>query len=599
MRAESRHSPAEVTAKERDALAALIASSAVTPAFQPIVCLSRGEIAGFEALSRPAAGYGFAGPAELFDVAQRAGRLWDLEVVTRAACLARAADFPDGILLFFNSTPEVFADERFSPSLSTLLEASGVLPSRVVLEITEASGEELGASLLAQVRSLRRLGFQIAVDDAGAGTSGLARILTLRPHWLKLDRALVAGVDRDRYQHNLVRILVHFARLSGVNLVAEGIERPEELDTLIDLGVGYAQGYLLGKPLPHYQNLSDEMRDRILARRARSGRSDDREGIPRVEALVTPTPAIQAAMSVGDARQVLESRRDADGLVVLDGTRVVGWCPRRAVEEAPGGAVSTLARDAGRPLDHGVTLREALERASTSSREDAPVTPLIVTDDQRVLGVISHGTLMAAAARVLSGNSAAPLDSDLVRLPGPVAVDEHLRQRFAHAQRVRGAGGVSNAGAAFVDLIRFRDYNEQFGYPAGDQLLADVARLLSGLFSGPDDFVGHLGADRFLVVAPGPDLPTRIRRALDAFDGETARLQTGSAESDDATSVSRENQTRPALRALVLIDAFGCTGSTRQVFALFDEMRRNADQPLRDDGSSLQFPSRSELLVAA
>lgn len=598
MRAESRQPAAEATAKERDALAALIASSAVTPAFQPIVCLSRGEIAGFEALSRPASGYGFAGPAELFDVAQRAGRLWDLEVVTRAACLARAADFPDGILLFFNSTPEVFADERFAPSLATLLEASGVLPSRVVLEITEASGEELGASLLTQVRSLRRLGFQVAVDDAGAGTSGLARILTLRPHWLKLDRALVAGVDRDRYQHNLVRILVHFARLSGVNLVAEGIERVEELDTLIDLGVGYAQGYLLGKPLPHYQNLSDEMRQRILARGARSGRSDDREGIPRVEALVTPTPAIQAAMSADDARQVLAARRDADGLVVLDGTRVVGWCPRRAVEEAPGGAVSTLARDAGRPLDHGVTLREALERASSCSRDDAPVSPLIVTDDQRVLGVVSHGTLMAAAARVLSGNSAAPLDNDLVRLPGAVAVDEHLRNRFSHAQRVRSAGGASSAGAAFIDVIRFREFNERAGYPAGDQLLADIARLLKGLFHGPDDFVGHLGADRFLIVAPGSDLSTRVRHALDAFDRQAAGLHANAAEPDEPAP-SSERSPRTALRAMVLVDAFSGTGSARQVFALFDEMRRNVQQPSRETDASPRFPSQSELLVAA
>ena len=123
----------------------------------------------------------------------------------------------------------------------------------MVLEITELSDEQDFPGLAEQVKRLRDMGFDAAIDDAGAGASGLNRIMIIRPTWIKLDREFVRGIDTDRYKQNLVRFFVHFARLSGVSVIAEGIEHKSELAMVIDLGVRYAQGYYLGHPGPREQ----------------------------------------------------------------------------------------------------------------------------------------------------------------------------------------------------------------------------------------------------------------------------------------------------------------------------------------------------------
>jgi EAL domain-containing protein (putative c-di-GMP-specific phosphodiesterase class I) len=95
---------------------------------------------------------------------------------------------------------------------------------------------------------LRSLGMRIAVDDAGAGYAGLQHILRLRPDIVKLDQGLTGGIDTDAAKRALATSMVSFAREIGAVLVAEGIETPEQLHVLRDLGVGWGQGFLLGLP---------------------------------------------------------------------------------------------------------------------------------------------------------------------------------------------------------------------------------------------------------------------------------------------------------------------------------------------------------------
>src|SRR5262249_52345666 len=142
-----------------------------------------------------------------------------------------------------------FADRRFAPSLAGAVGTTpGLSPSQVVLEITERSDQQYAQGLAEQVRLLRRDQFQVAIDDVGAGTSGLDRILSPRPPVLTPARERVGSLARHRARKTLLRFFAHSARLSGTRVVAEGIEREEELATLIDLGVVFGQGYYLGRP---------------------------------------------------------------------------------------------------------------------------------------------------------------------------------------------------------------------------------------------------------------------------------------------------------------------------------------------------------------
>lgn len=134
------------------------------------------------------------------------------------------------------------------PALYELLRAYD--PERIVLELTEHAVVDSYGDLERALGPLRFLGVKLAIDDAGAGYSGLQHILRLRPDILKLDMSLTRDIDSDSAKRSLAAALVHFTRETRSLIVAEGIETEAEHETLRALGVHRGQGYLLGRPLP-------------------------------------------------------------------------------------------------------------------------------------------------------------------------------------------------------------------------------------------------------------------------------------------------------------------------------------------------------------
>jgi EAL domain-containing protein (putative c-di-GMP-specific phosphodiesterase class I) len=133
------------------------------------------------------------------------------------------------------------------PRTAELLHQTGDLHG-LILELTENSLLEDTPGLHAEISRLLALGVRFAVDDMGAGYSGLRQITTLRPSYLKLDRSLISGIDTDPDRGALVTALLGYARQTGGHLVAEGVETEAELETLQVLGVDLVQGYLLARP---------------------------------------------------------------------------------------------------------------------------------------------------------------------------------------------------------------------------------------------------------------------------------------------------------------------------------------------------------------
>jgi EAL domain-containing protein (putative c-di-GMP-specific phosphodiesterase class I)/CBS domain-containing protein len=406
-------------AGSRERLQRLIDGGLVRPVVQPIVDLQHGQIAGFESLSRPAEESGFANAGELFDVAESMGMLWDLERVTRRLSAQAAAQWPLGVLLFLNCSPQVFSDPRFADALlADLAELEGLDPNRIVLELTERSEQQYSPGLAEQVRLAKERGFQVAIDDVGAGTSGLNRIMSLRPHWLKLDRGLVDRIDEDRVRQNMIRFFVHFSRVSGVRVVAEGIERREELATLIELGVSYGQGYCLGRP-----GSRDQMLDPALAAWLRRTWQDVEDGQPAamtsdyVGRLARPVPAVQCTAATAIVAEALESQSAAPGVVVLEGRRFVGWCDRKAVLRAQSKG------QAERPVGLIVSSRAPTIRANASiaealdllaARDDKGIAePLVIRSTDGVQGIVTLRDLLHAAAELMAAGAARAAVVDL------------------------------------------------------------------------------------------------------------------------------------------------------------------------------------------
>jgi len=156
---------------------------------------------------------------------------------------------PAGSKLFVNVFPSAMYDPEFQgAALVRLAEAHGLSPDRVVLEITEKEAIANYDVFAEALGELTRFGFSIAVDDVGAGYSGLEKIAHLNPRYLKFDRELVRSIDSSYIRREMTRALKAFADRIGSTIIAEGIESDGELQTLLELGIEFGQGFLLGRP---------------------------------------------------------------------------------------------------------------------------------------------------------------------------------------------------------------------------------------------------------------------------------------------------------------------------------------------------------------
>jgi EAL domain-containing protein (putative c-di-GMP-specific phosphodiesterase class I) len=220
---------------------ALLAPGGVTAEFQPIVVLADRTAHAWEALGRTGCGEPLA-PDVALAMAERVGRSADLEVAFWDA-VVEAGPPPGGASLFVNLGTAALADPRIAERLAGL-------PPYVVVEITEqvaSGGDDALASVVARWSSV---GVRFAVDDIGTGYSSLRRVLDLDPAYLKLDASLVQGLAGDPRLRAALEAMAGFARAVDARLVAEGVERLDDLQVLIDCGVELAQGFLLGRPGP-------------------------------------------------------------------------------------------------------------------------------------------------------------------------------------------------------------------------------------------------------------------------------------------------------------------------------------------------------------
>lgn len=213
---------------------AVVAS--MTSVYQPIVDLRSGEVIGCEALSR----FDGSTPREVFDGADRDGTAPALEA---AAIRSALAGWNQAGLLALNASPRILLTAPLQEALPEDL-------SGIIIEVTEADLVDYTAEVMLAIDGLRARGALIAVDDFGIGFSNIQRVVTLQPDIVKLDMSLVRGIDTDPLLQGIVAAALLFAERTRSRVIAEGIETPEERDCLLELGVPYGQGFLLGKPGP-------------------------------------------------------------------------------------------------------------------------------------------------------------------------------------------------------------------------------------------------------------------------------------------------------------------------------------------------------------
>jgi EAL domain-containing protein (putative c-di-GMP-specific phosphodiesterase class I) len=212
-------------------------------AFQPVVSWSEKRTIAFEGLVR-SPHPNFRSPIALIAAAERLGKIHELGRRLRDMVALQAAQCPAGTDIFVNlHTLDLNDEELYNPHAPL-----SQVAQRTVLELTERASIDEIRDLPERIRRLRELGYRIAVDDLGAGYSGLTLFAQVHPEIVKIDMSLIRNVDRETTKERLVRAMVDLCAEMGVRTVCEGVETAAERDVLVGIGCDLFQGYLFARP---------------------------------------------------------------------------------------------------------------------------------------------------------------------------------------------------------------------------------------------------------------------------------------------------------------------------------------------------------------
>jgi diguanylate cyclase (GGDEF)-like protein len=517
--------PSGITPRARvpsDGVADAPNEAPIRAVFQPIVDLLTGLPIGYEALSRSD-----REPERMFAEARRDGTVWELEQRCRQATLERLAEMRhlhENRLFFLNVSPDVLEDPRFAEDFNAeRLRRYGIAPSSVVLEITEKQSISDHARVEGLVRAYMSQGFQFAVDDFGSGHSSLLALVACAPRFIKLDGAVVRDVHLHSYRRHLVRALNAFAASVDSRLVAEGVEQWEEIETLMRLGVRYAQGFLFARPAaepPEVSNqLAGHLRDALSKAEGAFGDTDE-----HIESLVEPVLALTVGqVTVEEVHVMFRNRPALDHLVLVDGRRPYGLVTREDLSARLAGRYAYALRY-NKPAERAakchalvVSSDAKITTLASHAMERAPADlydPVLVVDSQgSLVGTVTIKSLIKRSIelQVRTAQGANPLTG----LPGNRAI-----QRWIEAEITSPTLTV-----VYADLDRFKEYNDCYGFLMGDEMIRLAARILSRLASGTSEGrLGHVGGDDFVAVFSNGVGADALARACAEFDDEKQSL---------------------------------------------------------------------------
>ena len=513
--------------RKRDELVRrIVEQHLITPHFQPVVDLHHGAVMGWEVLSRgPEA---LPAPGRLFAAAERLGLTAELDGVCRNAALAAIARLPPLLrarMFFINVSPNVFGGPGAANGpLQAELARLGVDQRNVVIEMTERESIADYAAFERQLRTFIEQGFEIALDNLGAGHAGLVTLVGCAPHYLKLDMTLAREVQRHAYKQHLVKSLVAFAAGIDAAVIAQGVETWEELETLSRLGVRYAQGFLFGRPAREPAGPPDETRGEL---RRVMRQFSYRE--PDLNETVGPLGIRCATINEREKRgedvdRIFRHQPALDHLIILRGEQPVGLITRQHYYFKTGGPVAyhlfqwkpaeEVARAAPLIVEDALNVR-AVAKLAMERPADEIYDPVVVTDgDGRLIGTVTIKQLLmrSTALEVQSAQGSSPLTG----LPGNRSIERWILEALSQ----------EDACVIYADLDRFKEYNDCYGFLRGDEMIRCLARVLSRALErlGPAARLGHIGGDDFVIVSPRAVEPEQLETLCGHFDAHKLAL---------------------------------------------------------------------------
>jgi diguanylate cyclase (GGDEF)-like protein len=468
--------------------------------FQPIFDFSNGSIMAWEALSRGPRDSCLYSPSVLFDFAEQVGELFSLENVCREKAIQRIGSLQKGKKLFLNIHPRTLVDPKFTPGRTLdLLEKVGLRPENVVFEITERHSIKDFKLFHLTLEHYRTQGFQVAIDDAGTGYSGLSSIATLQPEYIKIDMGLVRDVHKDPVKQALLETFVAFATRIGAKVIAEGIEKKSEAMRLVELGMHYGQGFYLGKPVFPKADSPIDITRLSLVRPSTFDRLSC--SIP-VGLLAAPVVKVSPNMEVHEVQKMFKQDTTLTGIVVCQDQTPTGLVMDYSLDRklaAPYGHALYSRRNIETIMDADVLIVDAsspvedvAKRAMARGKMKA-YDEIIVTQDGTLLGSVSVQKLLNTLAEVQV--EMAKGSNPLSGLPGNIALEKALEERLQNGRPFS---------LMYADLDNFKVYNDTYGFSEGDKILLLISKILKKVLEKRGtvrDALYHVGGDDFVLIS--------------------------------------------------------------------------------------------------
>ena len=528
----------EIMHLERD-LKSILSEGRLRPHYQPILDLRTMSVHGFEGLVRGPSDSVLHSPIRLFNTARASGHLLRLELACiRTLVQAFHAGGPDQ-RLFVNISPDSLSWCAQASILRMAdVHALGIRPEQIVIELTECDPTLDYKRLLRTADLFRGQGFSIAIDDLGEGFSSLRLWSELRPEYVKIDQHFIQGVSLDPVKLQFLRSLQEIAQKTGARIVAEGVETESDLAVILELGLDFAQGYLLGRPHP---NPIQAVPPELARKAARHAGSPNASWISHSQVDASRLMIHIAPLAPETPNLKVHERflREPDLLtlpVVKDGVPI-GLINRYAFLDAMARhfsweiygkrACDTFMNRDLLVVDHRMSVHE-LSKLIVESDPRHILHGFAVTRGGTYAGMGSGHDLMREITRMQI--NAARYANPLTQLPGNVPISEHL-EALLH-QRVAFH-------VCYCDLDHFKPFNDVYGYQKGDEVICWTGNLLASICEPGQDFLGHIGGDDFLLAMLSEDWEERCRRVLARFEQERRQffaqkdLDRGGYESED------------------------------------------------------------------
>ncbi len=489
-------------------LKAIIRNGDLATLFQPIVDPRSRSLFGYEALTRGPSSSWLHSPQHLFEAAQRCGLRLDLEFRCIELAARRFIEHKAEGRLFVNVSPDsVYEEPRFAERFLRTIVSAGLAPDRCVMELTEESLLDDYALLRSTLQQLREGGCEFAIDDLGAGSSGLRTWSELRPDYVKIDRYFISNIDSDSTKYGFVRSIIDLGRTIGCRVIAEGVETPGECRELMELGIDRLQGYLFGRPEATPQVALHEFD--VTDRGAISTTA------LRAEHLAVHVPSVPPDMRITEMMELFRTGTVRDTLVVVQNGRPLGVVRRHSLfammskplhpEIYNKKRITAVMETPSVMIDAELRL-EQVSRLVTHSSGARWTDEFVITLDGKYLGI---GQTMDLLRQITDQQlQIAKHSNPLTLLPGNGPINDCINRLLADGR---------NFVVCYVDLDNFKPYNDVYGYAQGDQVLKHLAELLKITIAPRIDFLGHVGGDDFVLVLRSADWCERLHKLFSTF----------------------------------------------------------------------------------